>query len=118
MPIPSHSLEVQPRTGQARLRLRDFALEDAFTIPNALFGDPGNRVPAVVSFDLEWDGGGRRVKVSDYDTDFAGDFVTGPARIQWSARNDQGFRFHSDPAASSRTEFAYVGRERNGEFFP
>lgn len=75
-------------------------------------------MPAVVSFDLEWEGGGDRVKVRDYDDDFAGDFVTGAARVQWSARNDRGFTFRSDSRSSSTSAFAYVGRERNGDFFP
>ncbi len=44
-------------------------------------------------------------------------FLTNLARMEWSAHRSDGFKFVSDPAATSMSVFAEIGRDRNGVFF-
>lgn len=116
MHIPRDAVTVGHH-GAARMRLADLELVDAFTVGNSLFGGGPPPVPASVSFDVRWAGGGGRPReVVDAGNRFAGRFVEGPATIVWSGQED-GFRFDSDPASASSTRFGAVGRERNGRFF-
>lgn len=46
---------------------------------------------------------------------FLGRYRECAATIQWSGE-EAGFSFVSDPASSSMTRFAEIGRERNGIF--
>ena len=91
----------------SRLHIRDF-----LSIPNSLSG--GSSDPAVVSFDVQWDGDGTPVKVRDEKNGFTGEFIQTTASIEWSART-AGFRFKSNPETTN--EFSEIGRERNGVFF-
>jgi hypothetical protein len=63
----------------------------------------------------------KRQQVRDATGGFAGDFwvssTSGATTLQWSA-SEPGFSFVSDPAATSSSYFAALGRERNGAFFP
>lgn len=74
---------------------------------------------AVATFDVQWAGGGDRLRVHDEELGFEGRFVTGEATVQWDATNlETGFHFQSDPDGQSVVNGAsYVGRERNGTFF-
>jgi hypothetical protein len=90
-------------------------VQDYHTIVNAL--QDGASVPASVSFHIRWHGVKQRVRIRDTSNDFAGRFIEDTATIAWSAR-EAGFRFVSDPASTSTTEFALIGQERNGRFFP
>lgn len=60
-------------------------------------------------------------KVRDPAQGYAGQFwqseSAGAATLEWSA-SEAGFSFVSDPAATSSSYFAALGRERNGLFFP
>ena len=95
--------------------ITDVEVEDYHTIANAL--QDGASEPARVSFHLRWHGVKQRVRVRDTSNDFAGRFIEDTAEIGWSAR-EAGFRFVSDPARTSTTEFALIGQESNGRFFP
>jgi hypothetical protein len=74
---------------------------------------------AVVTFDVQWAGGGDRVRVHDDALGFEGRFVTGDARVDWDGTNlTTGFHFQSNPDGQFVVNgAAYVGRERNGAFF-
>jgi hypothetical protein len=97
----------------ASLNVHRLDLEDYFTINNAL--NDGNSVPASVSYSLRWAEGGNRLVIDDGSNfHFSGRQTT--AVISWSAR-EAGFRFQSDPAHTTKTNFALVGRERNGVFY-
>src|SRR5215469_3444162 len=89
----------------ASFQLEHFALEA--TIPH---------VPATVSLAMEWQGLIAELEVRDLVNGFAGRYRECSATIQWSAE-EAGFSFVSDPASTSVTRFAQLGRERNGIFF-
>jgi len=96
--------------------LNEFALEDYFNVANALMD--GSEVDAVIeSLNIQWGGSGRRVKTNDSTNGFSLDAIENTATMEWSAHNANGFRFVSDPAKTSLSEFAEVGHERNGVFF-
>jgi hypothetical protein len=83
----------------------------------------GQGVPATVSLDIEWSGVKRKVKVRDAKVGFAGLFKETGATMTWSASqksqfdSNHGFEFVSDPANTTKTNFAQIGHERNGVFF-
>ena len=74
-------------------------------------------MPARVSYTLEWVDPGRRFSLTDIQHQFTGEFVPTQAHMEWSAQRADGFRFVSDPAATSTAVFAETGTVRNGEFF-
>lgn len=138
--IPEGSAHVNLEEGSASLHARNICVFDAFTVPNSLnTARPlGNLVKGVLnSLDIRWRGVSRRVtSFSDQANCFRGDFVentatiavtaTTPANISTQANPDgsgcvtkklDGFRFVSGPASGNVSEFAQVGRERNGIFF-
>ena len=102
MPVSSVQIDLGRTT--ASFQLKDFALLD--TIPN---------VPATVSLSMEWRGERAEIEVKDLVNGFAGSYRECSATIQWSAE-ETGFSFVSDPAGTSVTRFAEIGRERNGIF--
>jgi len=115
VPIDRGSVRVNLGNGSASLHVADLDVEDYFNVVNALLD--GALIPeaeASVSFDLTWDRGNERVKIRNRDTGFAGEYIRNEATLVWSAENELGFSFQSDPHASG---FATVGHERNGVFF-
>jgi hypothetical protein len=88
-------------------------VEDYGNVVNALMDGPS--VEASVTFDVNWSGVSERVKIRNSDTDFAGEFIRNDATLTWSA-SETGFSFQTDSALSSN--FATIGHERNGLFFP
>ncbi len=126
--IPESAVEIDFDDGTAEFELRNFRLEDYFTIPNALIRQgpvpmppPGPPpVPASVSFEINWHGPGQRVRVNNPTEGFAGEFILDTSQIRWSGHAEAGpttpaFRFHS--TGKSTNEFSLLGRERNGRFF-
>lgn len=105
--VPMNAVEIDFGRVNASFHVSDFALIDTIPSPNP---------PATVSFDMEWSGKMADLTVHDFVNGFAGDYRECSATIAWSA-NEAGFRFASDPAHSSTTRFAEIGRERNGKFF-
>jgi hypothetical protein len=95
--------------------VRGLDLVDSGNLENALTGGP--EVPARASFDARWQTLLASRFVEDRENDFGARFLQTEATIAWRATRP-GFRFVSDPAATSRTVFAAIGRERNGVFFP
>ena len=98
----------------ARWHVKDLAIFDYFSVGNAL--QDGNSIDATVSFNLSWAGEGTGLTIDDGSRfHFEGRKTT--ATAAWSA-HEKGFRFHSDPSASTQhTTFALVGEERNGVFY-
>jgi len=113
--LPSGSVHVHAGSGSAHMQATDMAIRDYGNVINSLQNGPF--VPATVSFDQRWTGGGGHVKVRDHENDFGGRYVEGSASIEWSGQNAKGEFFQSDPASTSITHFAEVGKERNGAFF-
>jgi len=114
-PISRGAVEVHQGSGTARLHATDFKIEDYHDVINALKDGPS--LEAVVSFDVRWTGGGGHFKERDDTNHFEGRYVEGTATIEWSGLTENGQFFKSDPANTSTTVFAEVGKERNGVFF-
>jgi hypothetical protein len=120
--IPDGAVQVHPGAGEAELHVADLPIEDYFNLPNAL--RDGHEVDATVSFDVVWSGPvTRRVSITDGTNgdQFAGQFEEDHATVTWSASNELGFSFHSNPGDFSTSAphraFAEVGHEENGAFF-
>jgi hypothetical protein len=96
------------------LNVERLALFDYFSVGNALVDGPS--IDATVSYRLRWASGGTSLTIDDsqFKFHFAGRRTT--ANISWSA-HELGFRFQSSPAHTTLTNFALVGRERNGVFY-
>jgi len=115
VPIPSTSVEIHLGAGDAFLKVDDLATKDFGNVVNDLHH--GASVPATASFDVQWSGKGNQSQLRNVAQGFRGEFVeTLQATIAWSAQ-ESGFTFVSDPAETSHTEFAELGREDNGVFF-
>ena len=107
-------MEVDFDDDRASMLVRGLKVQDYFNLPNALHD--GKSVPAVVSFATEWRGVKHRRRVRDEANGFRGHFTEDRAAIAWSA-SESGFTFVSKARAASTSEFAEIGRERNGSFF-
>jgi hypothetical protein len=95
------------------LDVHQLALFDYFSVGNALIDGPS--IDAKVSYDVRWASGGTSLTIDDGKKfHFAGRRTS--ATISWSA-HESGFRFESSPAHTTLTNFALVGRERNGVFY-
>ena len=112
--VPDHSVSIDLEDARATLQISDRDVEDYHDIVNSLQDGPSK--PAEVSFHMAWHGVKQRVTVRDTTNRFTGRYIEDFATIAWSAR-EAGFHFVSDPCHTSITEFAEIGRERNGVFF-
>jgi hypothetical protein len=103
---------------------------DAFTVANSLIGvnRPVNLVKGIInSLHMEWSGVLSRDTANEPANEMRGTFVENIATIAVTATtprtevtalsNGHGFRFVSDPAATSVSNFAQIGEERNGLFY-
>jgi hypothetical protein len=125
IPIAPAAVEVDPGSGQARLRASNVPVTDYHDIINAIFGGGPTPLPSHVSFDVRWAGGGARQKIRDQTFGFAGHYATGPAMITFTASNDgSGVIYSSEPAGQYNPTVDQggagspaVGHERNGVFF-
>src|SRR5262245_29030971 len=95
--LPDEDVKVNFGAGRAEMHVHDLPIEDYFTFPNSSI--PGDEVDATVSFDVVWGGPVTRpfVTVRDAANGFSGTFVENQATITWSASNEEGFVFVSDP---------------------
>ncbi len=109
------AVHVHAGGGKASLHVKNLELEDYHDINNALSDGPS--LEGRASYRVDWHGGHHKVKIHDPSQGFEGDFVEGRATIEWSATNEDGFRFVSDRASTTTTISALVGKERNGSFF-
>ena len=93
-------------------------MPDYFNLVNALFPsvDPS---PGTVSFEVEWSIDANGFNVIDDELDYQGVFkrslMPGGARVAWSASNEDGFSYESDPLETSANHYAIIGHERNGD---
>ena len=101
--------------GTAHLSVTDLVVSDYFNIPNALlrFETPVS-VGARCSFKIEWSGPvtSREPVTTPGST---GELINCQATMTWSASNDLGFSFVSDPSPTT-SAFAQLGRVKNGVF--
>jgi len=112
--IPDESVEIDLDNATASMKLSDVELRDFFSIPNSFMR--GSSVPGDISLHMRWSGVQQRVHLHDEQNTFDAHVIEDTATMSWSART-QGFKFVSDPAITSTTVFAEIGREQNGVFF-
>ena len=115
MQIPDSSVRVNPGAGSAVYQVANAQVLDFGDFNTALSGAPGS--PATVSFDVRWSGVNQRVNIKDPVAGFGGEFVRGSAQMSWSAVIGD-YAYQSDPLETSSSDFASLGTERNGVFFP
>jgi len=98
------------------MTVENLALLDYWNIPNA-FTHAVPPAPAVVSFDISWSGtpGAADRRPVTTPSGSTGEIVSCEATMQWSASNDAGFRFVSNPEGT-KTAFAQLGKVANGVF--
>ena len=95
------------------------AVQDYFNLPNALlriFFTPPS-IDATCSFDIQWSGPVTSRGPVTGPKGSSGLLVMSQATMTWSASNDLGFSFTSDPSPTTSV-FAQLGRVRNGKFNP
>jgi len=123
IPIPEESVDVHLGAGAAVLDATDIPLFDVFTVANS-FSKAVPRVPAVInSLRIEWSGITKTTQFSSANPDdqFAGYFLENSATIEVTVTTPpspglHGFHFVSD--ATTASDFAQVGHDHNGSFFP
>ena len=121
VPIPDDSVDVNPGAGRATYEVKNLHTLDFHDFVNdSLLHGPS--FPTILSFRIEWRGDvtGRET-IRNADKGFAGEFVYTSATMEWTADEPTragGTRYVSDPAGTSHSDFAVVGHERNGVFFP
>jgi hypothetical protein len=113
--FPDSSVRVNPGAGTAVYQATNAQVQDFGSIPQSLSGAPG--APATVSFDVRWSGVNQRLNIKDAAAGFGGEFVRGRAQMSWSAVVGD-YAYQSDPLETSSSDFASLGTERNGVFFP
>ena len=102
-------------SGKAQMSMSNLVLQDYFNIPNALLHlqNPVS-VGASCSFDVEWSGPvTSKEPVTTQGS--SGELVNCQATMTWSASNDQGFSFVSDPSPTT-SPLAQIGRIKDGVF--
>ena len=114
IPMSFHSVSVDLDAHRAELKAEDVDVEDYGNFVNSLNDE--NEHDAIASFHVKWSGHHKTLRVRDAKHGFRGTYSIGKATIAWQATR-QGFFYRSDPATTSVTESAFIGRERNGRFF-
>jgi len=116
--LPDNSVSgVNPGAGNAVYQANNVPIFDFHNIPNALFGGGAAPVPGTVSFEVRWSGVDDRVNIKNPANSFAGEYVRGQAQMEWTATVGD-FHYVSAPLSTSSSEFAELGQERNGAFYP
>jgi hypothetical protein len=113
--LASDSVQVNPGAGRAIYSAENIQIADYGNFDNSFGGGAG--IPATVSFEVRWSGVQQRVNIKDEAARFGGEFVRGNAQMSWKARIKD-IEYVSDPIDTSFSDFAELGTERNGVFFP
>ena len=116
--------------GTASLHIENACVYDAFTVANSVAGiaRPVNQARGIInSLEIEWSGIIKKDAANEPVNQMRGNFVENTARIAVTATtprtmvtalsNGHGFRFVSDPASTSVSNFAQIGQEQNGIYF-
>ena len=98
------------------MEVHDLHMKDYFDLENAVIGGGPRPVPSVVSYRVEWTATGLVNVFDNVAQQFRGNFRDATAQMEWSARTPD-FEFVSAPLATSTTDGAELGSERNGAFY-
>jgi len=112
--IDSQAVSVNPVNGRASAHGAGLRVKDYHDLGNALLEGPS--VPAVASFDIEWEASSDQHRFRHVTGGWIAKLVFNSARIAWKAKTATA-TFVSGPASTSTSLFAEVGHERNGVFF-
>ena len=114
IPIPAAGGTIALDKAVASFSLRNLSIPDW---GNQRYGTTGGpHIPATVSFLVRWNGVLSRARRRNAAQRWVGEYVQTTATIIWSAKG-QNFTFDSDPATSSKSSAAVMGRHRSGVFF-
>lgn len=129
MEIPRGSAHVNLETGAALLHVENICVLDAFTTANSVQGvnRAVNQVRGVInSLHIEWSGMIATETADEPVNQMRGSFIENTAKIAVTATtprtmvttlsNGHGFRFVSNDASTSVSNFALIGQEQNGIF--
>ncbi|HSU59289.1 MAG TPA: hypothetical protein VLI55_08255 [Bryobacteraceae bacterium] len=127
--IPRGSAHVNLETGAALLHVENICVLDAFTTANSVQGvnRAVNQVRGVInSLHIEWSGMIATETADEPVNQMRGSFIENTAKIAVTATtprtmvttlsNGHGFRFVSNDASTSVSNFALIGQEQNGIF--
>ena len=114
--VPSDSVRVDLPNGRATLQVRNLHMKDYFDLQNAVVGGGAQPVPGMVSYRVEWTALGAVNAFDNAAQQFRGEFRYATAQMEWSAQTPD-FAFVSAPLATSTTDAAQFGSERNGSFY-
>ena len=111
--VPDKAVTYDEKSGIGSLKVEGIRLFDHYHVANALAGGPSDKV--VASFTSRWKATGKPERVSSESDDFVGMFRDAVSTVEWESQGS-GFSYKTDPANTSTTVFALIGRERNGAF--
>jgi hypothetical protein len=114
VPIPGGAVFADIHRAQAHLIVDDLDGEDYHDVVNAILDGPS--LEANVSFKAHWHGVRHRRHVHNTEHRFDLHAVQTRATLEWTGRSGS-VVYRSDPAETSRTEFAELAFERNGSYF-
>ena len=114
--VSDNHVHVDLAAGRAILEVRDLHMKDYFDIVNALVGGGAAPAPSVVSYRVEWNAAGAVNVFDNVAQQFRGEFRNASAHMAWSAHTPD-YEFVSAPIATSTTDAAELGAERNGSFY-
>lgn len=114
--VPRDHVRVDLARGRATLEVVNLHMKDYFNLENALVGGGAHPVPAIVSYKVEWNAFGAVNAFDNAAQQFRGEFRYATAQMEWSAQTPD-FTFVSAPLATSTTDAAELGSERNGSFY-
>ena len=91
-------------------------MKDFHDFENAILGNGESPTPAVVSFTVEWTATGSVTQFENAGQRYRGNMRNATAQMEWTARSGV-YEYTSAPLATSTTDAAQIGEERNGSFF-
>jgi hypothetical protein len=128
--IPNGSAHVNLQTGAASLHVENTCVLDAFTVANSIQGvnrEVNQAAGIINSLRIEWSGIIARETANEPVNKMRGSFIDNTAKIAVTATtprtmvttlsNGHGFRFVSNDASTSVSNFALIGQEQNGIYF-
>jgi hypothetical protein len=114
--LPPEDVDVDFEDGEASMRVRNIVITDFHDFNNALFGGGPAPKPVTISVRVRWSGNNQRTRITNTDQGFTGKFVINQAQMEWAATTED-FIYVSQSANTSKSDFAEMGRMRNGSFF-
>jgi hypothetical protein len=118
--VDEASVSVDPSNlaAGAMMQIQEMHLSDYHTLANSFVdGALSGEEPANVSYTLRWSGAGTPDAKNDPLFKFRYTGILNSVNIEWSAKKSDGFRFQSDPASTSGTNYALLANEHNGTFY-